>query len=247
MLVRSPIAHNIAQRGDALDLLRSLSDVCTPLTFFDPQHRAVLDKLKFGNEGARQRGRAQLPAMTEKYIDSVIIEAARVLKPSGYCMRWIDTFCLCEGHQLRIAPNILKAVDLIAWDNLRPGQGKRSRRRGDYLLVLQKPPFKARATWRDHGIPNRWSEKVDRRIHPHRKPIGLIARLIAAVTEPGDLIVDPAAGSFIVMHAARELGREFVGCDLILPGDHAVSCKLRNADSIAGCCREDTYLEGHVP
>jgi site-specific DNA-methyltransferase (adenine-specific) len=194
-------------------LLQALPDDCTPLVFFDPQHRSVLDKLKFGNEGARQRGRAELPAMTEDYIDAVCLESARVLQPSGYLMRWIDTFGLCEGHHLRIPREALQPVDLIAWDNLRPGMGKRSRRRGDYLLVVQKPPIHAR-TWRDHGIPNRWIEKVDRRLHPHVKPIGLIARLIAAVTLPGDLVVDPAAGSFIVMHAAHLHGRDFVGCDL---------------------------------
>jgi site-specific DNA-methyltransferase (adenine-specific) len=57
------------QRGDALALLRSLPDGCTSLVIFDEQHRAVLDKLKFGNEGARQRGRAGLPAMSESYIN----------------------------------------------------------------------------------------------------------------------------------------------------------------------------------
>ena len=203
---------NVAQRGDALVLLRSLADACTPLVFFDPQHRAVLDKLKFGNEGARQRGRAGLPEMTEDYIDTVCCESARVLQPSGYLMRWIDTFGLCEGHHLRIP---LKPVDLIAWDSMRPGMGKRSRRRGDYLVVLQKPPIRAGSTWRDHAIPSRWSEKVDRSIHPHVKPIALIARLIVATTEPGELVVDPAAGSFVVMHAAHQLGREFIGCDLM--------------------------------
>jgi hypothetical protein len=43
---------NVAQRRDALDLLRSLPAECSPLAFFDPQHRGVLDHLKFGNEGA---------------------------------------------------------------------------------------------------------------------------------------------------------------------------------------------------
>jgi site-specific DNA-methyltransferase (adenine-specific) len=214
MLARPPIILNTAQRRDALDLLRSLPDACTPLVFFDPQHRAVLDRLKFGNEGARQRGRAELPAMSEDYIDTVCLESARVLKPSGYLMNWVDTFCLCEGHHLRIA-DVVKPVDLIAWDSLRIGMGKRTRRRGDYLLVLQKPPVSAR-TWRDHGIPNRWPEKVDRSVHPHIKPIGLIVRLIGAVTEPESLIVDPAAGSFVVMHAARQLERDFCGCDLIV-------------------------------
>jgi len=52
-------AVNVAHRGDALALLRSLPSGTTPLIFFDPQHRGVLDKLKFGNEGARQKGRIE--------------------------------------------------------------------------------------------------------------------------------------------------------------------------------------------
>jgi site-specific DNA-methyltransferase (adenine-specific) len=205
-------AVNVAQRGDALALLRSLPSGTTPLIFFDPQHRGVLDKLKFGNEGARQKGRARLPAMTESYIDDVCREVARVLAPSGYLMRWTDTFHLCEGDHLRIA-DVIKCVDLIAWDSLRIGMGKRTRRRGDYLLVLQKPPITA-STWRDHSIPSRWPEKVDRTLHPHIKPAGLIARLIGAIAQPGDLVVDPAAGSFVVMRVANQMGRDFVGCDI---------------------------------
>jgi len=196
-------------------LLRSLPDGCSPLVFFDPQHRAVLDKLKFGNEGERQRGRARLPAMNEDYIDQICIEVARVLKPGGYLARWLDTFALVEGHHLRISRDLIKPVDLIAWDSLRPGMGKRSRRRGDYLLIAQKPPIRAGATWRDHAIPSRWAEKVDRDVHPHIKPRGLIERLIGATTEPGDLVVDPAAGSFVVMYVAHELRRNFIGCDLV--------------------------------
>jgi site-specific DNA-methyltransferase (adenine-specific) len=204
--------RNVAQCGDALDLLRSLPDDCAPLAFFDPQYRGVLDKLKFGNEGARQCGRFHLPAMTDEYIDDCCREIARVLRPGGYLMRWSDTFNLCEAHHLRVA-DVLKCVDLLAWDSLRIGMGKHTRRRGDYLLILQKPPVGAK-TWRDHSIPSRWSEKIDRKVHPHVKPAGLLARLIGAVTEPGDLVVDPAAGSFSIMNAANKLGREFIGCDI---------------------------------
>jgi site-specific DNA-methyltransferase (adenine-specific) len=83
------------------------------------------------------------------------------------------------------------------------------------LVALQKSPIKARATWRTKPtIPDRWPEKVNRKLHPHIKPVGLISALIEATTSPGDLVVDPAAGSFVVMHGARQLGRDFVGCDL---------------------------------
>jgi DNA methylase len=35
-----------------------------------------------------------------------------------------------------------------------------------------------------------------------------------ATTEARDLVIDPAAGSFTVLRAAHQLGREFIGCDL---------------------------------
>jgi site-specific DNA-methyltransferase (adenine-specific) len=229
--------RNVAQHGDALKLLRSLPDHCTPLVFFDPQYRGVIDKLKYGNEGARQSGRFKLPQMTADYIDACCREAARVLKPSGYLLRWTDTFHLCEADHQRVTE--LQCVDLIAWDNLRLGNGYRSRRRGDYLLVLQKPPKRAKATWRDHGICNRWPEKITRRIHPHMKPSGLISRLIGAVTRPGELVVDPAAGSFVVMRAARELARDFIGCDLAMRRDkrrRCAECDVHWADPASTLC-----------
>ena len=219
MLDRNSYALNIAQQGDALELLRSLPDGCVALGFFDPQFRELLERQQYGNEGvSRQSERARLPAMTPGYIDAVIHEFARVLKPSGYLMRWTDKFCLCEGRHLSIPPEVLKVVDLIATDNERIGMGYRTRCRGDFLLVLQKPPIKAKATWTDHGIPDRWVEKVDRKLHPHAKPIELIKRLIKATTRPGDLVVDPAAGSFGTMHAALELERQFLGCDIAYAG-----------------------------
>jgi site-specific DNA-methyltransferase (adenine-specific) len=91
----------------------------------------------------------------------------------------------------------------------------------DYLLILQKPKLLAKATWRDHGIRCRWPEKINRKLysHPHAKPIGLITRLIGAVTLPGDLVIDPAAGSFVVMQAALDLGREFIGVDIAYEGE----------------------------
>jgi site-specific DNA-methyltransferase (adenine-specific) len=222
---------NVMQCGDALALLRSLPDGCTSAVFFDPQYRGVLDQLRYGNEGARQKGRFALPSMTGDYIDQCCREAARVLAPSGYLLLWADTFHLCEGDHRRIA-DVLTCVDLIARDNLRPGNGYRTWRRGDYLPVLQKPPLRAKATWRDHAIPSRWPEKVDRKTHPHAKPAGLIARLIGAVTALGDLVVDPAAGSFIVMHVTNDMGRNFVGCDIACqpPRDQASQVVRCEAD-----------------
>jgi hypothetical protein len=114
------------------------------------------------------------------------------------------------------------------------------------LVVLHKKPIIARATWRPSPpIPVRWPETVDRKLHPHIKPIGLISALIEAITSPGDLVVDPAAGSFVVMHAARQLDREFVGCDIAYQalGDATETEKFRER-SMTVTNRRGKMLEG---
>jgi hypothetical protein len=206
---------DVTQRGDALELLRSLSDGDAAAVVFDPQHRSVLDHQRYGNEGVRQVERCRLPQMSDQYIDLCCQEIARVLRPSGYLFQWADVFRLCEGYHLQFKQT-LPCVDLISWDdeNPRGGNGYRARRCGGYLIVLQKPPKRARATWSDHKIRDKWSEPVDRGRHPHAKPTELTSRLIASVTKPGDLVVDPCAGSFLTLEVAQLLGRRFIGCDV---------------------------------
>jgi len=38
--------------------------------------------------------------------------------------------------------------------------------------------------------------------------------LIEAVTDPSDVVLDPVAGSYFVMTAAHQVGRQFLGCDI---------------------------------
>jgi len=49
--------------------------------------------------------------------------------------------------------------------------------------------------------------------HPTQKPVSLVARCLRASTNPGDLIVDPFAGSGTTGVAALQLGRNFQGCE----------------------------------
>lgn len=51
-------------------------------------------------------------------------------------------------------------------------------------------------------------------VHPTEKPVSLLANLITSVTKPGDLILDPFAGSGSTLVAAKKTGRRFVGVEL---------------------------------
>ena len=92
--------------------------------------------------------------------------------------------------------------------------GYRTRRRAEYCVVLQKKPRRAKGVWKVHNIADIVLEKVDRKAHPHAKPVGLQAALMSAVSNEGDFVIDPAAGSFTVLEAARQCGRTFLGCDI---------------------------------
>ena len=62
-----------------------------------------------------------------------------------------------------------------------------------------------------------WEENQlasNKRQHPHQKPRELIKSLILATTQERDLIVDPCAGSFVVLEVCQELKRNYLGVDL---------------------------------
>jgi site-specific DNA-methyltransferase (adenine-specific) len=207
---------NSRQKMDGLALLRRTDADSARLVVFDPQYRGVLDRQAYGNEGARQRARSKLPQMTEAKIAAFVGEIGRVLVRSGHLAMWVDKFALGEGVHLRLlsAWPDLQVVDLIHWNKMTFGMGARARCVSEYLVVAQQCPIVAKGVWRDHGIRDSWSEKAPRGGHPHAKPFGLTKRLIECVTRPGDLVVDPAAGGYVVLRACRETGREFMGCDL---------------------------------
>ena len=203
---------------DGLKLLKMLDDKSIPLVFFDPQYRSILEKQKYGNEGVnRGKKRTELPQMTNAIIKKFIAEIERVLIPSGHLMIWVDKFIVCNGIQLFLEGSGLQLVDMITWNKGRMGMGYRTRRFSEYLVVLQKLPVRAKGVWRIHDIPDVWDEKIENgdRNHTHAKPVKLQERLIKAVSNTGDVIVDPSAGGFSVMRSANNVDRHFLGCDIL--------------------------------
>lgn len=65
------------------------------------------------------------------------------------------------------------------------------------------------------------------KIHATQKPVKLLKRLIEIFTDPGDVVIDPCAGSGSTLRAAYETGRHSYGFEIsktVLPG-----CKRKNA------------------
>lgn len=206
---------NFENKVEGLDLLTDIKDNSVSCAFFDPQYRGVLDKLKYGNEGeSRSKARCSLQQMDEEQIIKFIKEMNRVIKDSGHLFLWVDKFHLCQGTLSWFDDTDFNLVDMIVWDKGKIGMGYRTRRKSEYLLILQKSPVKAKGCWLDHSIPDVWEEKIVNKVHPHTKPLGLQQRLILATTKEDDFVLDACAGSYSVFTACKNTKRNFIGGDI---------------------------------
>ena len=81
--------------------------------------------------------------------------------------------------------------------------------------------------WDDISIPY-WSmpENTD---HPTQKPEKLIAKLILASSDPGDVVFDPFAGSGTTSVVAKKLGRHYCGVEM----DETYACLTEKRLSMA--------------
>lgn len=55
------------------------------------------------------------------------------------------------------------------------------------------------------------------KIHPTQKPVVMLKELIRIFTDPGDVVIDPCAGSGTTLRAAREIGRNSYGFECYKP------------------------------
>ncbi len=212
----SLIKENFKNKTDGLSLLKEIKDETIKVCFFDPQYRGVLDKLSYGNEGkGRGKDRSALPQMNEETIKAFLKEIDRVLLPSGYLFLWVDKFHLVEGIKPWFQEiEEIHTVDMITWNKQKIGMGYRTRRKSEYLIILQKEPLKAKSTWTIHNIPDVWDEKTTKS-HPHSKPLELQKQLLLATTNKGDYVCDPASGGYSVFEVCRETERNFIGGDIV--------------------------------
>ncbi len=90
--------------------------------------------------------------------------------------------------------------------------------------VIEKDGRRARSSTTEEaskGVPmgDVWEIGViapiarERTGYPTQKPEALLERLVLALTDPGDLVLDPYAGSGTTLAVAARLGRTFVGID----------------------------------
>lgn len=73
------------------------------------------------------------------------------------------------------------------------------------------------------------------KIHPTQKPVTVLKRLIEIFTDPGDVVIDPCAGSGATLRAAYELRRHSYGFEIDRRFYKAAKEKMLNVDNTQMC------------
>ena len=169
--------------------------------------------------------------ITNSQMASVAVAAARLVR------RWIVTFCEIEqaaDWRRHFEAGGLDYIRTGAW--VKPGatpqfSGDRPAAGFEAIVIAHR---KGRKRWNGGGRHGVWTvpivkNHVEDRIHTTQKPLALMEELVADFTDPGDLILDPFAGSGTTGLAAIRLGRRFVGWELS-EEYHAIASRRLNGD-----------------
>lgn len=73
------------------------------------------------------------------------------------------------------------------------------------------------------------SHAAERLDYPTQKPEPLLERIIAASSDPGDLVLDPFCGCGTTIAAAQKLGRRWIGIDITHLAIGLIKTRLRDA------------------
>jgi site-specific DNA-methyltransferase (adenine-specific) len=82
--------------------------------------------------------------------------------------------------------------------------------------------------------------------HPTTKPLPLMRELVSLFSEPGDLILDPFAGSGSTGVACRQLGRRFLGWEL-KPEYFEIACRRLRGEEAKPRPEQPSLFDARTP
>ena len=80
----------------------------------------------------------------------------------------------------------------------------------------------------------RLKDGAGRKVHPTQKPEALLARIMLAASNPGDVVLDPFFGTGTTGAVAKKLGRRFVGIERETVYAEAARARIAAVEPLAG-------------
>ena len=227
--------------GDALEVLAEL-EISVDAVVTDPPYASGSRKeAQRSSSGAMVRGTvwAERPIDNDQMtstgfvwlIRETVLRALPLLVDGGSVLSFIDW---------RQWPNLVGALEtcnlrvqnMVVWDKGVIGMGNGFRNRHELICHAARGV----PSVTDRGTPNVLEFAPDQTViavrrevetfHPSPKPVALMERLLAVVTAPGDLVLDPFAGGGATLIAAKRTGRRAIGIESSIDHCRTIAARL---------------------
>lgn len=241
--------------GDALEVLAGLPEACADLVIADPPYNLKKD---YGNESDHRDFDGYLD-FSRRWLG----ECRRVLKPHGTLYVFMGVRFISYIYDILERDLGLRFNSWICW-HYTQGLGKTrgfSPRHDDILMFTASDAFtfnldavrvpqkyyRERNNMRGANPGDVWAfshvhySHPNRQPHPTQKPEGLVERMVKASSNPGDLVLDPFAGSGTVPRVCQQLDRRCIGIEL--NADYVTAIEQRLNQPFGGFDSIDPRME----
>ena len=233
------VKKDIVIEGDCLAELKKLPSASVDLVFADPPYNLQLGGNLSRPDQSAVAGveddwdKFDSFAAYDAFCSAWLAEARRILKPDGAL--WV----IGSYHNIYRLGRIIQDLDFwllndVVWRKTNPMPNFRGRRftNAHETLIWAARSQSSRHTFNyeamkalndDVQMRSDWELPIctgaerlkadGRKAHPTQKPESLLARVILASTNRGDLILDPFFGSGTTGAVARRLNRHFIGIE----------------------------------
>ena len=192
--------------GESELVIRHLQPVAAVIT--DPPYAGRTHRnAKTNKKGATGKQLVTFDAFTDEQFTAAAQSWLEVAE--GWCV------ATCDMHHGRLLYDWPQYVRRGIWVKKnpvpqmtgdRPGQGH------EEIAILHAG--KRRKRWNRGGRPGTWITPVCNKASvPTEKPLALLRDLVSDFTAPGEIVLDPLAGSGTTGAACLELGRQFIGIE----------------------------------
>ena len=221
-------------QADALELLRRLEDESVDMVFADPPYflsnggvTCVGGRMVPVDKGGWDKSQGIIGDHTFNLL--WLAQCRRLLKPHGtlwvtgtshnihsvgYALQTLDYKILNDiaWYKVNPPPNLAcryftHATETVLW----AAKSAKSRHTFHYALMKEQNGGKQMQSLWNIMPPGKTEKRHGK--HPTQKPEALLTRIVAASTNPGDLVLDPFCGSATTGVACARLGRRFLGIE----------------------------------
>jgi modification methylase len=225
--------------GDCIEAMRSLPSASVDLVFADPPYNLQLGGDLNRPDGSHVDAvtdhwdQFDSFAAYDKFTREWLVEARRVLKPDGAL--WV----IGSYHNIFRVGAMMQDLGFwilndIVWRKSNPMPNFRGTRftNAHETLIWASMGEKARYHFNYRAMKTLNDELQMRsdwvmpicggqerlkqgghKVHPTQKPEALLYRVLLATTETGDVVLDPFFGTGTTGAVAKQLGRQWIGCE----------------------------------